>query len=361
MDKSNTDTRSHEAAMRRAPDFDMRRLESWLGGNLRGFSGPLEASQFSGGQSNPTYLLTTPSARYVLRRKPSGTLLPSAHAIDREYRLIHALNGSAVPVAHAHCYCDDASVIGAEFYVMSYVEGRVLWEPSLPGMTPDERRLVFDEMNRVMAALHTLDVDAIGLGDYGKAGSYFERQVSRWTKQYRASETHRIDSIERLIEWLPLHLPSTETTRVVHGDFRIDNLIFAHGAPRVMAVLDWELSTLGDPMADFAYLCLAWHQPAGSLRGLSNFSDVELTELGIPQEREFVSQYCRRVGIEEVEARDWNFYLAYNFFRVAGIRQGIMKRALDGNASSEQAFEQGRLAAAMGDFGWRCAERAMSE
>jgi aminoglycoside phosphotransferase (APT) family kinase protein len=185
MDKSNTDKRSHEAAMSRAPDFDVRRLESWLGGNLRGFSGPLEASQFSGGQSNPTYLLTTPSARYVLRRKPSGTLLPSAHAIDREYRLIRALNGSAVPVAHAHCYCDDVSVIGAEFYVMSYVEGRVLWEPSLPGMTPNERRLVFDEMNRVMAALHTLDVDAIGLGDYGKAGSYFERQVSRWTKQYR--------------------------------------------------------------------------------------------------------------------------------------------------------------------------------
>ncbi|WP_244102405.1 phosphotransferase family protein [Burkholderia ambifaria] len=360
MDKSSTDTRAHEAAIRRAPDFDVRRLESWLGGNLRGFSGPLDVSQFSGGQSNPTYLLTTPSARYVLRRKPSGTLLPSAHAIDREYRLIRVLNGSAVPVAHAHCYCDDVSVIGAEFYVMSYVEGRVLWEPSLPGMTPNERRLVFDEMNRVMAALHTVDIDALGLRDFWRTGSYFERQVSRWTKQYRASETRHIASIERLIEWLPHHLPSAERTSLVHGDFRLDNMIFAPDEPRVVAVLDWELSTLGDPLADFAYLCLAWHLPAAGSRGLADLTDADKVSLGIPHEAEFVSAYCRRTGIEEIGTREWSFYLAYNFFRVAAIRQGIMKRALDGNASSDQAFEHGRLAAAMGDLGWGCAERTMA-
>ncbi|MEX3811232.1 phosphotransferase [Paraburkholderia sp. BR13439] len=339
---------------------DISRLGRWLCDHVVGFSGPLQIAQFPGGQSNPTYLLTTPSRRYVLRRKPGGALLRSAHAIDREFRLLKALQGSSVPVAEVFCYCDDTSVFGTEFYVMSYVEGRVLWESSLPGFAPGDRRAIFDEMNRVIAALHSLDIDALGLRDYGKTGSYFERQVSRWIGQYRASETYRIDSIERLIEWLPQHLPAIQTTSLVHGDFRIDNLIFHSTEPRVVAVLDWELSTLGDPFADFSYLCLAWHLPVNGFRGLGGLDEDQLKALEIPLERDFVAQYCKRTGKEEVTAREWNFYLAYNLFRGACILQGIMKRALDGNASSSQAFEYGQRARLLGDIGWSCAERAMA-
>lgn len=355
-----TDILSGTGAVRAAHRFDVAMLESWLSAYVDGFDGPLSVTQFAGGQSNPTYLLTTPTRQYVLRRKPSGTLLPSAHAIDREYRLLRALRGCAVPAAEVFCYCDDPSVIGAEFYVMAYVPGRVLWENSLPGMTLAERGAIFGEMNHVMAALHTLDVDSLGLRDYGKTGGYFERQVSRWTKQYRASETQRIESVERLIEWLPGNLPASETTTLVHGDFRIDNMIFDPAEPRVVAVLDWELSTLGDPLADFSYLCLAWHLPAEGFRGLAGRSEAELASLGIPREREFVEQYCRLTGIGAVSSRAWNFYLAYNLFRGAAILQGIMKRALDGNASSDQAFEYGKRATLMADIGWSCAERAIA-
>ncbi|MDN7179492.1 phosphotransferase [Caballeronia sp. SEWSISQ10-4 2] len=351
---------STTTAIRSAHRFDVSRLETWLCARIHGFRGPPEVAQFSGGQSNPTYLLTTPAAKYVLRRKPPGTLLPSAHAIDREYRLLTALRGTGVPVADPYCYCDDASVIGSEFYVMSYVNGRVLWDARLPGMTPDERRAVFDEMNRVMAALHTLDIDALGLRDYGRTGSYFERQVSRWTKQYCASQTHRIESVERLIAWLPEHMPTRETTALVHGDFSLHNMMFAPDEPRIIAVLDWELSTLGDPFADFAYLCLAWHMPSDGGRGLGGLSAAEIASLGIPQESAFVSEYCRRTGVEKVDAREWNFYLAYNFFRGAAILQGITKRALDGNASNEHALEFGQRAAVLADLGWTCAERAMN-
>jgi aminoglycoside phosphotransferase (APT) family kinase protein len=355
-----TDSITSITDVRAAHRFDLPSLAEWLGRNVDGFFGPLEVAQFSGGQSNPTYLLTTPSQRYVLRRKPSGTLLPSAHAIDREYRLLNALRSSPVPTAEVFCYCDDPSVIGSEFYLMEYVQGRVLWDSRLPGMLATERRAIFDEMNRVIAALHTLDVDAVGLRDYGKTGNYFERQVSRWIKQYRASETHRIESVERLIEWLPKHMPADRSTTLVHGDFRIDNMIFDATEPRTVAVLDWELSTLGDPVADFSYLCLAWHLPSQGFRGLAGSSDSELASMGIPLEREFLAQYCQRTGIAEVSDREWNFYHAYNLFRGAGILQGIMKRALDGNASSDQAFEYGKRATVMADIGWSCAERAMA-
>ncbi|TKC87293.1 phosphotransferase family protein [Trinickia terrae] len=362
MSEMLSNTATNTTAVRPAHRFDVARLETWLRERIDGFRGPLEVAQFSGGQSNPTYLLSTPPAHYVLRRKPPGTLLPSAHAIDREYRLLNALRGTQVPVAEPYCYCDDASVIGSEFYVMGYVSGRVLWDARLPGMTPGERRAVFGEMNRVMAALHRLDIDALGLRDYGRTGGYFERQVSRWTKQYRASETHRIEAVERLVAWLPEHLPTRETTALVHGDFSLHNLMFAPDEPRVIAVLDWELSTLGDPFADFAYLCLVWHTPAGSAgaRGLADLRAADLDALGIPQESAFVSEYCRRTGIEEVGTREWNFYLAYNFFRGAAILQGITKRALDGNASSEHAFEFGQRATGMAELGWACAERAMN-
>ncbi|SOE98822.1 Predicted kinase, aminoglycoside phosphotransferase (APT) family [Burkholderia sp. OK233] len=339
---------------------DPERLSQWLQTHIDEFCGPVTVAQFSGGQSNPTYLLTTPTQQYVLRSKPLGVLLPSAHAIDREYRLLRALHGTTVPIADAFCYCSDTSVIGAEFYVMEYVRGRVLWESSLPGMGRSERRSIFNELGRVMAELHSVDVDAAGLRDFGKTGNYFDRQISRWTRQYRASETHPIGSLERLMEWLPVNIPARQKTTLVHGDFRIDNVIFDATEPRVLAVLDWELSTLGDPLADFSYLCLAWHLPVEGFRGLAGRSNAELEQMGIPSERDFVSQYCKRTGIEDIGAGDWYFYLAYNLFRVAAILQGVMKRALDGNASSSQALEYGERAALTADIGWTCAERAMA-
>ena len=332
--------------------FDVGGLEAWLAANMPGFEGPLQVEQFKGGQSNPTYLLKTPAATYVLRRKPPGKLLPSAHAIEREYRVMNALRGSGVPVPEMHCLCDDTAVIGSAFYVMEHVQGRILWDPQLRGFSVAERSALFDDMNRVIAALHRLDPAQIGLADYGKPGNFFARQIGRWTAQYRASETERIEAMEGLIEWLPLHIPHSETAALVHGDFRLDNLVFHATEPRVVAVLDWELSTLGHPMADFAYHALAWQAEPGATRGLAG---LDLAALGIPTATEYVARYCERVGAAAPSAGEWSFYVVYNLFRGAAISQGILRRALDGSASSVHALEAGRKARSVAERAWQLA------
>ncbi|VVD81999.1 phosphotransferase [Pandoraea fibrosis] len=344
------------ALSERAP-FDTAALARWLTEHVDGFAGPLTLTQFNGGQSNPTYRLTTPGAAYVLRTKPAPTarLLPSAHAIEREYRVMKALAGTDVPVARMRGLCEDESVIGLAFYVMDFVAGRVLWDPSLPGMAAAERSAIYDEMNRVIAALHRVDYRAIGLESYGKPGDYIARQIARWSKQYRASETETIDAMDRLIEWLPTHLPtdSPERTTIVHGDFRLDNLIFHPTEPRVLAVLDWELSTLGDPLADFSYHCMAWHVSPGVFRGIAG---LDWQALGIPNEGAYVARYGERTGIQP--PAQWHFYLAYNMFRIAAILQGIMKRVADGTAASQQALDAGKRARPMAELAWEYAQRA---
>jgi len=343
--------------------FDTGALERYLAERLHGFQGPLAVEQFKGGQSNPTYKLITPNAAYVMRAKPGpvAKLLPSAHAIEREFRVMSALKRTPVPVPAMHLLCEDESVIGRAFYVMEFVQGRVLWDQSLPGMGNDERGAIYDEMNRVIAELHKVDVAAVGLADYGKPGNYFERQIGRWTKQYQASITEPIEAMDRLIEWLPAHIPSGardgSQVSVVHGDFRLDNLVFHPTEPRVLAVLDWELSTLGHPLADFSYHCMSWHIPHQMSRGIGG---LDIAALGIPDEREYVRRYCERTGRGAPEAlmADWNFYLAYNLFRIAAILQGIAKRVVDGTAASAQAREAGAGARPLAEMGWRFAQRA---
>ena len=340
--------------------FDVGALESYLGARIDGFRGPLQVSQFKGGQSNPTFRLQTPAASYVMRSKPgpAARLLPSAHAIEREFRVMGALATHGVPVPHMLMLCEDESVIGRAFYVMECVEGRVLWEQSLPGMTPAERGAIYDEMNRVIAALHKVDVHAAGLADYGKPGNYVERQIGRWSKQYLASVTEDIEPMNRLLEWLPAHVPPSARddtqVAVVHGDFRMDNLIFHPSEPRVLAVLDWELSTLGHPLADFSYHCMAWHIPPGTFRGIGG---LDHAALGIPSERDYVRRYCERTGRPDPAAvmADWNFYLAYNLFRLASITQGIAKRVVDGTAASEQARATGASTRPLAEMAWRFA------
>jgi aminoglycoside phosphotransferase (APT) family kinase protein len=336
--------------------FDIETLAAWLASHVDDFNGPLSVEQFAGGQSNPTFKLVTPGRSYVMRAKPGPTakLLPSAHAIEREYRVMHALAATDVPVARMLALCDDESVIGRAFYVMEFVAGRVLWDQSLPGMTREARAAIYDETNRVIAALHKVDVDGAGLSGYGKPGNYFERQIGRWSKQYVASETEPIDAMNRLIEWLPQHIPHGPQDRVsvVHGDYRLDNLIFHPSEPRVLAVLDWELSTLGDPLADFAYHCMAWHVDPSQFRGIAG---LDWAALGIPAEDEYVKRYCARTGFT-IEG-DWNFYLAYNMFRIAAILQGIMKRVVDGTAASAQAVDAGRRARPMAELAWRYAQK----
>ncbi|HUF19490.1 MAG TPA: phosphotransferase [Burkholderiales bacterium] len=334
--------------------FDVTTLERYMRSNVEGFAGPLEVQQFKGGQSNPTFLLNTPKWRYVLRRKPPGKLLLSAHAVDREYRVITALHETEVPVAKTWCLCEDDSVIGTAFYIMDYVEGRVLWDQTLPGMTKEQRRAIFEEQNRVIAALHQVDYNAVGLSSYGKPGSYIERQVNRWIKQYRASETEHIEAMESLIEWLPKNIPPGDETSIVHGDYRLDNVIFHPSEARILAVLDWELSTLGHPLADFAYHCMYWRLTAGEFRGIGG---VDLVSLGIPTEEEYVDTYCRRTGRAGIP--HWDFYMAYNMFRLAGILQGIMGRVKDGTAASSYAAEQGKRAKPMAEAGWRQVEKIL--
>jgi aminoglycoside phosphotransferase (APT) family kinase protein len=343
--------------------FDAAALEVWLSEHLGGFAGPLQIEQFNGGQSNPTYRLITPTRAYVLRSKPGplAKLLPSAHAIEREYRVMDALALSGVPVPRMHVLCEDESVIGRAFYVMACIEGRVLWDPLLPGMAPDERGAVYDEMNRVLAALHNVDVRAVGLGDFGRPGNYFGRQISRWTRQYQASITEPIAEMDRLMAWLPQHLPASacddSQVTIVHGDYRLDNLMFHPNEPRVVAVLDWELSTLGHPLADFSYHCMSWHIAPAVFRGIAG---LDLTVLGIPAERDYMRRYCDRTGRGSPDdlLADWNFYLAYNLFRMAAITQGIAKRVVDGTAASAQARATGAATRPLAELAWDFALKA---
>ena len=338
--------------------FDLQRLDTYLRANIADLQGVLTVEKLTGGQSNPTFVIALDGVRrYVLRKKPDGVLLPSAHAVDREYRVMTALQGSDVPVPRTRCLCRDESVIGTMFFVMDFAAGRSLWDPALPGMAPEERAAIYDEMNRVIAALHRVDVRAVGLGDFGKSGDYFARQIGRWSKQYRASETRHIESMENLIAWLPRNIPAGDETGLVHGDFRLDNLIFHATEPRVIAVLDWELSTLGHPLADFAYHLLAWRLRPDEFRGIGG---LDLAELGIPDEQNYVAAYCKRTGRQSIEPSDWEFYLAYNMFRLACIRQGIMRRVLDGNASNPDAAAVGRRAGDMADSAWRLVETIMT-
>ncbi|RJG25815.1 phosphotransferase [Massilia cavernae] len=337
--------------------FDVDALDAYMRGHVEGYTGgPLAVEQFKGGQSNPTFKLSYGSQQYVLRTKPgpAAKLLPSAHAIDREYRVMDALHKAGFPAARQYALCLDESVIGRAFFIMEFVEGRVLWDQSLPGMAPAERGAIYDEMNRVIAQLHSIDYAAIGLAGYGKPGDYFARQIERWTRQYLASATETIPEMDKLIEWLPKNIPPGDDTAIVHGDFRLDNLIFHPTEPRILAVLDWELSTLGHPAADFSYHCMSWNIPPGKFRGIAG---LDLQALGIPSQEEYIARYCARTG-KNIRKEDFNFYLAYNMFRLAGIMQGIMKRYVDGTASSAQALENGKAARPMAEMGWRYAQLA---
>ncbi|WP_020227703.1 phosphotransferase [Acidovorax sp. MR-S7] len=342
--------------------FDTGALGAWLAQHVEGFAGPLSVEMFKGGQSNPTYKLLTPGASYVMRSKPgpAAKLLPSAHAIEREYAVMRGLAGTDVPVPRMLALCEDESVIGRAFYIMEFMQGRVLWDQSLPGMQPAERAAHYDEMNRVIAALHGVDFAARGLAGYGKSGNYFERQISRWSKQYVASITQPIAEMDRLMQWLPAHMPASardeSRVSIVHGDYRLDNLMFHPTEPRVIAVLDWELSTLGHPLADFAYHCMSWHIPTALSRGIGG---LDLAALGIPAEDAYIRRYCERAGIADVDAlrADWNFYLAYNMFRIAAILQGIAKRVEAGTAASAQARAAGATARPMAELAWSFAQR----
>ncbi len=331
--------------------IDTARLEPWLAANVPAFVGPVSVEPFAGGQSNPTFLLSARSGKYVLRRKPIGHLLPGAHAVDREFRVQRSLSGSPVPVARVHALCEDAAVIGSAFYVMDYVDGRVPFDPRLPEMRPDERRAIYASMNETIARLHRVDPAAVGLGDFGRPGNYLARQISRWTKQYRAAETEPVAAMDALIEWLPRHSPTLDETRIVHGDYRIDNLILHKTEPRVAAVIDWELSTLGDPLVDFACHVMVWRFTPDLFRGLWG---TDLAALGIPGEGEYVADYCARTG-RSVPA-EWDFYIAFSMFRMAAISQGIMKRALDGTAASADALHWGRRARPIAEQGWALAQ-----
>ncbi len=337
---------------------DLGALADYMRKHVEGFSGDgeIQIEQFKGGQSNPTFMLTAGGQRYVLRTKPApaAKLLKSAHAIEREYRVMDALSKAGFPAARQYALCEDESVIGRAFYIMEFIEGRVFWDQSLPGMEPAERGAIYDEMNRVISLLHTLDYQAIGLGDYGKPGNYFARQIDRWSKQYKAAETEHIPAMESLIEWLPQHIPAGELTSIVHGDFRMDNMIFHPTEPKILAVLDWELSTLGHPLADFSYHCMSWHITPGLFRGIGG---MDLKALGIPAEDDYIAKYSARTGIK-VNKEDFRFYLAYNMFRMAGILQGIMKRYQDGTAASEQALRNGQAARPMAEMGWAYASGA---
>jgi aminoglycoside phosphotransferase (APT) family kinase protein len=337
--------------------IDAARLGHFLAAHIGGFQGPLTIKQFKGGQSNPTYLLETPARKYVLRRKPPGKLLPSAHAVDREYRVISALHAQNFPVAQPLVYCADESVAGTAFYVMSFADGRVFWEPQMPSSHPGERAGVYDAMNAAIAKLHTFDPAQIGLADFGKGENYVARQVDRWSKQYRASETERIDEMERLIAWLPAHIPPAGPPRLVHGDYRLDNLIIARDGPDVIAVLDWELSTLGDPLADFTYHLMAWHMPhSESAAGTATLVGHDLAPLGIPSMSDYVDLYVKRTGLDPRAHLDT--YLAYNFFRIAAILQGIIGRVRDGTATSEHAPAKAEMIRPLAVKAWEFAQAA---
>jgi aminoglycoside phosphotransferase (APT) family kinase protein len=343
--------------------IDIAAMTAWLENNLPGFAGPLTLEMFKGGQSNPTYKLLTPGRSYVMRAKPGpvAKLLPSAHAVEREFAVMRGLAGTDVPVPTMYCLCEDEAVIGRAFYIMEFMQGRVLWDQSLPDMTRAGRADIYDEMNRVIAALHTVKFAERGLAGYGKPGNYFDRQIGRWSKQYLASITQPIPEMDQLMQWLPANMPASardeSKVSIVHGDFRLDNLMFHATEPRVIAVLDWELSTLGHPLADFSYHCMAWHIPHQMSRGIGG---LDIAALGIPSEAEYIRRYCERTGLTTPEAlkADWSFYMAYNMFRIAAILQGIAKRVEAGTASSAQAVASGAGARPMAELAWKFARQA---
>jgi aminoglycoside phosphotransferase (APT) family kinase protein len=339
-----------------ADRLDEAKLAAWMADNVAGYRGPLRLSKFKGGQSNPTYKIDAESGSYVLRRKPFGVLLPSAHAVDREYRVIAGLHPTGYPVAKPYGLCTDDSVIGSMFYIMAMVEGRTIWDGSMPGSDPATRRATYDAMIDTLAALHNTDVAAAGLSEYGKPGNYFGRQVDRWTKQYKLAETEHMDTVERLIAWLPATLPAQTRTSVVHGDYRIDNMIFDAEKPVVRAVLDWELSTLGDPLADFTYVAMAW---VTDNAGRSGVMDLDRAALGIPELEEVVTRYCAATNRDNVP--DMNWYFAYNFFRLTGIIQGIKKRVIDGTATSSHAKSMSQRVQPLADAAWAFAVKAGAE
>jgi aminoglycoside phosphotransferase (APT) family kinase protein len=335
--------------MPEAIEFDLGALGAYLQRHVPDLQLPLQLSRFSGGQSNPTYCVTDArDQRHVLRKKPAGQLLASAHAVDREYRVMKALEGTDVPVARMLCLCEDPSVIGTPFYLMEFVEGRIFWDPALPEFTMAERTAAYEEMNRVIAALHAVDPAAVGLADFGRPGNFIQRQVDRWTRQYRASETGHVPAMEALIDWLPRHLPPEGPAAICHGDFRLDNLIFHPTEPRVLAVLDWELSTLGDPLADLAYHALPWRLTADQFRGMAG---KDFAQLGVPGELEYLRRYSARTG-RQVDPARWEFYIAFSLFRLAAILQGLLKRSLDGTANSAQASETGGKARTIAEIAW---------
>ena len=337
--------------------LDEKKLGAWLGANVKGYDGPLEVFQFKGGQSNPTYRLDTPARRYVLRRKPFGKLLPSAHAVDREYKVISALHKVGFPAAQTYGLCTDDRVIGAMFYVMEMVTGRIFWDGALPTLTPAERGEIYAAEIATLAQLHNYEPEKIGLGDYGKPGNYFARQVERWTKQYRASETGTVESMEKLMQYLPRTVPQQERVSVVHGDYRVDNMIFDATQPKVKAVLDWELSTLGDPLADFSYFLMLWHMPPASQgAGSSGIAGLDLKALGVPTVADACAQYCKLTNRSGIPDLDW--YFAYNMFRIAAILQGIAGRLRDGTAASTMATETVKRIVPLADAAWGFAKKA---
>ncbi|WP_233884621.1 phosphotransferase family protein [Paraburkholderia flagellata] len=351
MPSSPSDTHATSAPARSA-GLDLERLADWMrqtGSDPRGLS----ARVLSGGQSNPTFLLQTASGAFVLRKQPPGVLLPSAHAIDREYRVMQALEGSGVPVPHMVAFCDDASLIGTPFFLMEYVRGRSFIDPTLPDLAVDERKAIYADINRVLVALHSVDYRAAGLDTFGRPGNYFARQIDRWSRQYRGSEGAPVEAMDALMKWLPAHIPEGDETCVVHGDMRMDNLIIHPTEPKVVAVLDWELSTLGHPLADLSYFCMSWCVPPDLWRGVAG---VDLTGLGIPQEHAFVEDYCRARGIDAIQ--HWDFYLAYNLFRMAAILRGVASRAAGGNAAAADAASMEAKVRPLAELSWRCARRS---
>ena len=337
--------------VREAHRFDEEALAAYLENNVAGFEGPLTVRQFEGGQSNPTFQLITPGNRYVLRKQPPGELLPSAHQVDREYRVMKALEHTDVPVPVMFCLCEDTAVIGTKFDVMELVEGRLFTETLLPGLSREERRAIYLDLARVLACLHKVEPAAVGLAEFGRPGNYYERQIGRWTKQYLASKTEEIEAMDRLMAWLPDNVPEQKKTVIVHGDYRLGNTLIHPTEPRIVAVLDWELSTLGDGLADLGYLCQDYHGDSYFSAGLAS---ADLASLGIPTEAEFVAEYCRHAGIDHIE--NWPFYLIYNMFRSAAIIQGVYRRGLDGNASSETATLYGDVARIRSERAWALVE-----
>jgi aminoglycoside phosphotransferase (APT) family kinase protein len=342
---------SKKSLCRDRQTVDAARLLPWLQAHVPDFSGPFEIEQFQGGQSNPTFRLTARSGHYVLRRKPAGAVLPSAHAVDREFLVLRALAGTAVPVPPVHALCTDEEVIGSMFFVMDEVPGRVFWDPRLPSLRPDERAALYASLSETIAAIHGLDPAALGLGDYGRPGAYLARQVARWSKQYLAAETQPIAAMHRLIAWLPEKLPAEGETRLVHGDFRLDNVLIHPVEPRVVAVLDWELSTLGDPIADFACHAMSWRIDPALFRGLAG---IDFQASGIPDEEGYLAAYLARTGRHR--PADWAFYLVLGLFRIAAILQGIARRAIDGTAADPEAEAVGAKAVPIAELAWSIAE-----